>query len=334
MPHVTFLDEAHRHDFAPLYDAFCRDATTLYNWSHAPLDLEDLWQRLPQKDLGVLLLKDDEHTVVGFWFYAFPPHGALELSVFYLKDGFFPSGDWVKDAFQQAFDAWKSLDHWQDFSFGIYGIQTQWAKALDGLIVDGCSPIGLVEQHILRRDIITSDALPILNLYKTPVFPYAIHPWKDKYQSGLAVALAAAFKDEPDALWDARFRSEAGAKDVLMLIETNQFGQFHPKLTYVVLDERRKPVPVGAIFLLQGEVDTVNIPLLFVHPDHQGKGLAKMLMLNFMQGLIQAVHAKQLGATSVNATTNPVQVKALKVYTSLGFTIHEAGFHAYSSKHL
>jgi GNAT superfamily N-acetyltransferase len=333
MPTVAFLDQAHLPEFAPLYDAFQRDATLLYQWHHPPLDLQDLWQRLPEGDLGVLLLKSDENeAVVGFWFYAFPPHGALELSVFYLKDDFFPSEDWVKEAFQEAFHAWKTLDHWQDFSFGIYGLQTQWAKALEGLVVDGCSPIGLAEQHILRRDIIASDALPILNLYKTPVFPYAIHPWKDKYQAGLAVALAAAFKDEPDALWDARFRSEAGARDVLRLIETNQFGQFHPKLTYVVLDERRKPVPVGAIFLLQSEEDTVNIPLFFVHPEHQGKGLAKCLMLNFMHGLIQAVHAKQLRATSVNATTNPVQVKALKVYTDLGFTLHEAGFHAYSSK--
>jgi len=266
MPSVTFLDETHRHDFAPLYEAFSRDATSLYQWSHPPLSLNDLWQRLPQNDLGVLLLKDDDNTLVGFWFYAFPPHGALEMSVFYLKDDFCPSEDWVKIAFQKAFEAWNTLPHWQDFSFGIYGIQTQWAKALDGLTVDGCSPIGLAEQHILRRDIITSDALPILNLYKTPVFPYAIHPWKDKYQDALAVALAAAFKDEPDALWDARFRSEAGAKDVLNLIETNQFGQFHPKLT------------------------------------------------------------------SVNATTNPVQVKALKVYIGVGFTLHEAGFHAYSSR--
>ena len=336
MPYVAFLDEAHRNEFAPLYNAFCQEATTLFQWGAAPLDLDALWKRLPDNDLGVLLLKEgdtlESSRIVGFWFYAFPPHGALELSVFYLKEDLNPSEDWVKAAFQKAFQAWKTLSHWQDFSFGIYGIQTQWAKALEALDVDACTPIGLAEQHILQRPILAEDALPILNIYKTPVFPYAIHPWKEKYQNGLATALAAAFKDEPDTLWDARFRNEAGAKDVLNLIETHQFGQFYPKLTYVVLDERRKPLPVGAIFLLQSEADTVNIPLFFVHPDHQGKGLAKMLMLNLMQGLIQAVHTKQLEAHLVNATTNPIQSRALKVYQALNYELYEAGFHAYASK--
>jgi GNAT superfamily N-acetyltransferase len=333
MPTVAFLDHAHLPEFTPLYEAFQREATLLYQWHQPPLDLQDLWQRLPEGDLGVLLLKsDDNEAVVGFWFYAFPDHGALELSVFYLKDGFLPSEDWVKEAFVKAFQAWKHLAHWQDFSFGIYGLQTQWANALEGLHVDGYSPVGVAQQHILQRPILGNDTLALINRYKTPRFPYAVHPWKDKYQAGLAVALAGAFKDEPDALWDARFRSEAGARDVLRLIETHQFGQFYPKLTYVVLDERRKPLPVGGIFLLQSEEDTVNIPLFFVHPEHQGKGLAKCLMLHFMQGLIHAVQSKQLLANAVNATTNPVQVKALNVYQDLGFTLHEAGFHAYSSK--
>jgi GNAT superfamily N-acetyltransferase len=328
---VQWLEESHRGVFAPLYQDFCDHAITAYRWPQAPLGLDALYAQCHVQHLGVLLLYQ-ESQCIGFWLYAFPPHGALELSAFYLLPTLQITASLVQDAFQLAFQAWNTLPQWQDFSFGIYGIQSTWGPFLDTCPVEGCTPIALAQQHILQRRICLADAPDILKRPNAPRFPYSIQSWKPKYQAGLAPTLAAAFQDEPDALWDARFRNEIGAQSLLQLIETHAFGRHFAPLSYVALNEARKPYPVGAIFLLQVEDDVVNIPLLFIHPEHQGKGLGRALMLHLMQASIKAVQAKQLKATFINVTTNPVQATALKVYKALDFVCQDEGFHAYTSR--
>jgi GNAT superfamily N-acetyltransferase len=330
MYHVSPWTADNTEALLPLYRDFCEKAKADYQWPQAPLPLESLENAREARDLGILILWQNE-TPVGFWYYAFPPNGALELAVFHVQDTSLITPDWIKQVFGLAFDYWTSLTNWQDFSYGIYGVQTQWAKYLEGLMPSGCSSIGLADQHILQRPILNAESEVFLKERNAVSFPYRIEAWKPKYQDALASVLFHAFKEEPDAFWDARFRSEAGAREVLKLIETNAFGTFYPPLSFIVLNELRRPFPVGGIFLLQSENDTVNIPLFFIHPEHRGKGLAKPLMRQLLQMLTHAVQRGILPVQFINATTNPVQAQALRVYQHFGFECHEAGFHAYSS---
>lgn len=328
MYHVSPWTADNTEALLPLYQDFCEKAKVDYQWPQAALPLESLENAREARALGILILWQDE-TPVGFWYYAFPPHGALELAVFHVQDTSLITPDWIRHVFTLAFAYWKTLENWQDFSYGIYGIQTQWAKDLEGFKPLGDASIGLAEQHILQRPILNTQSEAFLQERNSVGFPYRIDTWKPKYQDALASALYHAFKDEPDAFWDARFRSEAGAREVLNLIESNAFGTFYPPLSFIVINELRRPFPVGGIFLLQSENDTVNIPLFFIHPEHRGKGLAKPLIRQLLQRLTHAVQRGILPVSLINATTNPVQAKALRVYQHFGFECHEAGFHGY-----
>ena len=63
----------------------------------------------------------------------------------------------------------------------------------------------------------------------------------------------------------------------------------------------------------------VEVSAVCVHPDHEGQGLAKKLMLQTMQGIAAA----NKGAFLHVRHGSPAEQRALGLYEKLGFTVHQ-----------
>jgi GNAT superfamily N-acetyltransferase len=316
-------------DLEPLYTDFMPKAVDVYHWHQEPKTFPEFLLACLANASGATLVYQND-VPVGFWLYVFPGHGALEVCAFYLKDDVKAEKEWIQHVVKASFAEWFTLPNWSDFSFGIYGREVETlAPFIEGLEVGNDKALTLADQHIMQRPILFDDTPDILKRLATAPFPYEIRGWKPKYQAAIAETLALAFHQEPDAQWDNRFKDVEGANRLLAQMLNKEFGHMHNELSLVVLDETRRPIPIGAAFVLQPEAATVNIPLLFVHPEHRGKGLAKLALLNVLQGLMLAKQRKQITATFVNATTNPAQFSAYHLYEELGFTLFDKGYHAY-----
>jgi GNAT superfamily N-acetyltransferase len=324
--HVTPLSPDTPNDqFKTLYAQFAERAVTDYCWPSPPLPYESVLRHIDLGLMNVLGLYDGD-DLQAFWLCIFPGHYALELCVFFVEDPTSLNDAQTRDAFDLALTYWQTLPDWEAFSFGCYGAQNPTAQALIGH-----ADFHAADQHILQRTIVGDDAHFLTAERMKPPFPYTIHPMKPKWVKGLATSLAAAFCDEPDALWDPRFRDTLGATLLLEQILGGAFGHYHDPFSFVLVDERRKPVPIGAIFALQVEERVLNIPLLFMDPQHRGKGLATSLMHHLLKTLLPNAQKVSGPPLMINATTNPEQVGARNIYNAYHFTLHEAGHHVYMS---
>jgi GNAT superfamily N-acetyltransferase len=316
-------------ELAPLYADFTPKAVPVYHWHEEPKSYEDFCAACETGKTGATLIYRGEEAI-GFWLYVFPGHGALEVCAFYLKDDVKAEAAWVQQVTQASFKLWFELEGWSDFSFGIYGRECETlAPYIEGLHVGNGKELTLADQHIMQRPILFEDTPELLKRYAAPPYPYAISGARPKHREALAEAVAEAFKTEPDAQWDSRFRDIEGAIGLLKQMREGQFGFFHENLSQIVLDTSRRETPVGAAFVIQPELATVNIPLLFIHPEHQKKGLSKVLLLNLLKAVMKARQTGEIQATFINATTNPAQFSAYHIYEELGFTLFDKGFHAY-----
>jgi|GEM_PF-5323216 len=327
--HLLLLNPLSPHpQFEKLYTQFANRAVNEYCWPSEPLPCGDVLRQINLDLMHVMLLVEGD-VLQGFWLYVFPGHNALELCVFFVDEHVTLSDSQTRDAFQLAYNHWKTLPKWEAFSFGCYGAQNPIGLALIGHTLADGSQFLAADQHILQRAIVREDAEFLITERMKPPFPYALYPMKPKWSKGLATALAASFCDEPDALWDPRFRDEQGATLLVEQILGGAFGHYHAPFSFVLVDELRKPVPVGAIFALQVEERVLNIPLLFVAPQHRGKGLAKSLMHHLLKTLLPNAKKVSGDPLMINATTNPEQLGARKIYDAYHFSLHEAGFHLY-----
>ncbi len=138
---------------------------------------------------------------------------------------------------------------------------------------------------------------------------YTIVPWDNSYLDAAVKIINDAFKDSPDALFDTRFKTIGGTRDILDKIVQNIYAEFLPQATSVLLHSGE---PVGVCFInLTGSA--ANIPLIAITKEHQGKGLsANLLQYSMNAALI-------LPLSELNVTTATDTTAALRMYRRAGF---------------
>ena len=63
----------------------------------------------------------------------------------------------------------------------------------------------------------------------------------------------------------------------------------------------------------------VNIPIVGIKKEHQGRGLSKMMLKHSMDKVLQWVENAERPITEINTTTETNNFQALKMYRNLGF---------------
>lgn len=145
---------------------------------------------------------------------------------------------------------------------------------------------------------------------------YSIVPWSIEYLEDAISIVHSAFKNSSDALFDPRFKSPEGVRDILTKITDSTYGEFLPESVSVLLCNNEL---CGFCFTNITDGRIANIPIFAIKPEHQGKGLSKHLLKNSISTLLELNKSGDRSFSEINTTTETDNYPALKMYRSIGF---------------
>jgi ribosomal protein S18 acetylase RimI-like enzyme len=320
-----------------LYQQFLIEAKEDYGWSEGAIPFEMLVNVLAVGDLHAIALEDTtaasvECAIVGFMLYRIEPHNAIEINLVYIEDNL-PQKTAVDKLFGYAITQWQALPDWEVISYAMLGKQTPLIQTLTWY---GFKPVG---QCVMNLDLTDPLLMTLLVRQKqeqrfTP--PEGLHllNWQPEFVEPVAQMIYEAFHTKSDACWDPRFRSKAGALQVIDLITSGRIGDFYPNYTWILATS---PTPttqaefVGFSFLVQADLLTGNIPLIGLIKDdaYRNKGLGKGLLQHAMFSVVDGILNGELPMLNVHATVDTDNSQAVKMYRSVYFQETSDYAHAY-----
>lgn len=145
---------------------------------------------------------------------------------------------------------------------------------------------------------------------------YEITTWSNEFLEEAIPIVQAAFENSSDALFDSRFKSLEGTRDILEKIVDGTYGEFLPEAVSVLL---YKGTLCGFCFMNITAGKIANIPIFAIAPEHQGKGLSKHLLKKSIETLLEWTKAGKREFSEINTTTETNNFQALKMYRHVGF---------------
>lgn len=145
---------------------------------------------------------------------------------------------------------------------------------------------------------------------------YEIDEWKDEYFEKAVEIVHKAFENSSDALFDPRFKTIEGVRDILGKIIDGTYGEFLPE-AISVLTFNDDPCGFCFVNITGGKI--ANIPIFAIAPEHQGKGFSKHLLKKSLQTLLDMVKSGKRDFIEINTTTETDNYQALKMYRHVGF---------------
>lgn len=155
------------------------------------------------------------------------------------------------------------------------------------------------------------------NMVLKPLEPeYEITTWSDEYLEDAIPIVHNAFKDSSDALFDPRFKTQEGVRDILTNIIQGNYGEFLPEAASVLIYSGSL---CGFCFTNITGGRIANIPIFAIEPHHQGKGLSKHLLKKSITTLLEWTKTGKREFSEINTTTETDNYPALKLYRHAGF---------------
>lgn len=145
---------------------------------------------------------------------------------------------------------------------------------------------------------------------------YEITSWSPEYFEDAITVVQEAFAETADALFDPRFKSIEGTRDIIEKIVQNIYGDFLPQASSVLLYDG-KPCGFSFVNLTGGKI--ANLPIVAISKEHQGKGLSKHLLKKSVQTLLDWSKSGEIPILEVNTCTETNNYQALKMYRHIGF---------------
>lgn len=145
---------------------------------------------------------------------------------------------------------------------------------------------------------------------------YDLGEWQDEYLEKAVQIVHKAFENTSDALFDPRFKTEDGTRDIITKIVDGTYGEFLPEAVSVLF---YNGIPSGFCFMNITAGKIANVPIFAIAPEHQGKGLSKHLLKRSIETLLNLVKTGKRDFTEVNTTTETDNYQALKMYRHIGF---------------
>lgn len=145
---------------------------------------------------------------------------------------------------------------------------------------------------------------------------YKVVGYNPLYRNDLVQTIHESFKDTSDALYDTRFKSIDGTRDIVNKVVDDIYGEFLPEASSVLL-YNDKPVGYALANVTGGKI--ANIPLVAIDKAHRGKGFSEHLLNRTIKTIVDWTKLGQRVFSEVNVTTETNNYKALKLYRRVGF---------------
>ncbi len=301
-----YTDEI-KNIFRGVYNDFKSKAYSEYKFELEPLDYEEFTASVNEGLIKCLILLEDE-IPTAFMVYTTEISEALELNMIHCI-GDEKLNEKRKLLMEKFLEVNKELLKEKVVTYPMLGSQEQFTPEITKY---GFKLIGLAVERFEFGNI---KSIEIFKAYKQRTLPedYKIVKWDEKYSEDIINIINTSFKETSDALFDPRFLSSEGSKDILTKIVTGIYGRFLPDCTSVLL---YKDKPVGICFANITAGRIANVPIIGMGKEHCSKGLGEAMLYNTVKSLTDK-HLSML--SEVNASTETDNYPALKMYRRLGF---------------
>lgn len=175
------------------------------------------------------------------------------------------------------------------------------------------------DRYLRRHDryFMEIDRRSVLNVpAKPPSFRAHLQTWTDRVQEDVAHLISAAYRGHVDSDINDQYRTIPGARRFLTnIIQYPGCGRFNREASYAAVDETTGRV-CGTCLASQVSSNTGHITQLCVLPGIRGSRIGYELLRHSIQSLVQQ------GLSSISLTVTCSNVDAIRLYQSIGFTIH------------
>ncbi len=296
--------------FAGVYSDFRNTAVDDYKFELEPLSYEDFINAMEKNLIKCLVLLENQ-IPTAFLAYTTVISEAVELNVLHclgdedlvekrklLTEKFLED---TKEDRENKIVCYPMIGKQAEFVSDI----TQYDFKLIGLVVLRFMFTNSGSESILRNAILN----PIPDEYE-------IKTWDNEYFENAVHIVQKAFENSSDALFDPRFKSINGTKDIVGKIIDGVYGEFLPEAVSVLLYNGES---IGFCFVNITGGKIANIPIFAISPEHQGKGFSKHLLKKSVQTLLDWTKSGKRDFSEINTTTETDNYQALKMYRHVGF---------------
>lgn len=296
--------------FAGVYNDFRVAAVENYKFELEPLSYDDFIEAI-EKGLIQCIILLENRIPTAFLAYTTMISEAIELNVIHcLGDEDLTSKR--KVLLEKFLEYTEEERKQQIVCYPMIGSQGDFVSDISQY---GFKFIGLA---VLRFIFGNSNCESILNnaVLKEKKAGYEITTWKDEYLEEAIEIVHSAFKNTSDALFDPRFKTLEGTRDILTKITNSTYGEFLPECVSVLLFENKL---CGFCFVNITDGKIANVPIFAIEPEHQGQGLSKHLLKSSILALMDLIKSNKRNFTEINTTTETDNYQALKMYRHIGF---------------
>lgn len=297
-------------NFEELYEDFRSKAASEYNFELEPLDYDGFLDAI-DKDLikGIVLYDND--VAEAFLVYTTAISEAIELNIIHsrTKENF---DVMARELLEKFIDVTATLRREKIVCYPMLGAQKDLISTIAKL---GFRFVGIEVLRFRFDKPASQEIFERARVVKQPE-GYEVISWDPAYFEDAVRVIHEAFKDSSDALFDPRFTTIEGTRSIIDKIVNNVYAEFMPNSTSILLYEGKA---VGFAFMNLTSGTIVNIPLVGVLQEHQGKGLSTIMLKHSMDYVIRAVNVYGVKIAEINTTTETNNLQALRLYKNLGF---------------
>lgn len=297
--------------FAGVYNDFKQKAQTDYLFELAPLEYDEFIKSLENGLLECLILFED-NIPTGFLVYTTLISEALELNIIHCI-GNENINEKRKIILEKFIEINKKIIKEKTVTYPMLGKQSDFENEIKAY------GFKTIKTSVTAYNLTNILSVTGLRECFVPELPkdYTISDWKTIYSRDVADIINQSFKDSSDALFDTRFTTIKGCKDITDKITENIYGEFLPSATKVLLFKKHV---AGICFANLTNSEIANIPLVAIQKKHRGKGFGKILLKSVSENIIRCAITYGWNLKEINATCDFDNTASVKMYKAIGFT--------------
>ena len=304
------LEEQDYKAFADVYNDFRNRAVIEYKFELEPLDYEGFIEAIEKELINCIVLFEDD-IPKAFLVYTTAISEAIELNIIHSlsMESMLPR---AKALIEEFLRETKEQRKEKIVCYPMLGSQ----KTLIGEIARfGFKFVGIAVLRFMMSGTNSRDILKLTELTDLNSC-YRVVSWSDDFFNNAVEIVHEAFTTSADALFDPRFTTLNGTRDIIDKIVNNVYAEFLPEATSVLMCSG---TPVGFCFMNLTGGQIANIPIVAIKKEHQGRGLSKHMLKASVEQLLKWADSGEKPVTEVNTCTETNNFQALKMYRHLGF---------------
>lgn len=307
---AELLDGTISKIFRGVYNDFKNKAISEYKFELEPLEYDDFISAVEKKYLKCIVLKEND-IPTAFLVYTTSISESIELNIIHCIGS---EDETQKQALLiEKFLQLTEVDRKNKVvSYPMLGHQSAFTADIAKY---GFKFIGLAVMRFLIGNPSSERILQNVKLNEIPD-GYKVVAYEDAYRESAIKVFHESFKDSQDAIYDTRYKTIDGTRDIINKVVESIYGDFLPEASSVLL---YKDKPCGFVFsnLTGGKI--ANIPLVTIEKSHRNKGFSVILLNRTIKMLVDWANIGKLDFSEINVTTETNNYKALKMYRKVGF---------------